>query len=127
MYSCDKVPPLPRLREGAGNSTGDGLSRALLYLRALSLPPEAESSVAARLREEGAGLAVAEALSFLENLLLREGLLPFQEKGPLMAVPPLNRSPMVSEEMDRLPWRTSLVRFVRLLGGELFGGGLFRG
>ena len=96
-----------------------GVRRALIYLRSLRLPLDKEIHLSAKLLERTAmEAAPAEAMDTLEELLLDEGVILRPKGAPLMATPPINRSAMVSEEMDRLPWRTALLRFIRTLRGK---------
>jgi hypothetical protein len=103
--------------------------RVLLYIKGLDLPPAEGLSLAARSLEE-APLSPAGAMDALERLLREEGFSPdILDRGGrrISSFPPLNRTVMVAEEMDRLPWRTSFVRFLRRWRRELFGGGTANG
>jgi hypothetical protein len=82
----------------------------LLYVKGLDLPPVLGLSLAARSLEE-APSSPEGAMDALERLLREECFSP-----------DMNRAVMVAEEMDRLPWRTSLLRFLRRWSRELFGG-----
>ncbi len=98
--------------------------RVLLYIKGLDLPPDRGLFIAARSLEE-APASPEGAMDALERLLREEGFSPdLVDRGGrrISSFPPLNRTVMVAEEMDRLPWRTSLVRFLRRWGRELFGG-----
>ena len=105
--------------------------RVLLYLRGLDLPPyEDLDLVAASLRvcgthdeiaPDGARSPVpAEAMNSLFELLEQR-----RPEGPLgtrriPSCPPLNRGVMVAEPMDRVPWKTAFVRWMRRWRRELF-------
>jgi len=98
--------------------------RVLLYVKGLDLPPVLGLSLAARSLEE-APSSPEGAMDALERLLREEGFSPdIMDRGGrrISSFPPLNRAVMVAEEMDRLPWRTSLLRFLRRWSRELFGG-----
>ena len=107
--------------------------RVLLYLRGLDLPPfEDLDLTAASLRslekqsapdgEVDDSLAAtdtpssahpSEAMNALFVLLddhCSDGLLGERR---IASCPPLNRGVMVAEEMDRIPWKTSIVRSLR--------------
>jgi len=97
--------------------------RVMLYIRGLDLPPAKGLRLAAGSLEE-APSSPEEAMDALEMLLSEERLLPGLpgERGQnIPSFPPLNRSVMVAEEMDRIPWRTSFFRFLRRWRRELFG------
>lgn len=86
--------------------------------------PPGGLALAARSLEE-APSSPEGAMDALERLLREEGFSPdLLDRGGrrISSFPPLNRTVMVAEEMDRLPWRTSLVRFLRRWRRELFGG-----
>ena len=105
--------------------------RVLLYLRGLDLPPfEDLDLAAASLRACGAceepaaeGLgspSPVEAMESLFNLLEEqrpEGLLGMRR---IPSCPSLNRGVMVAEPMDRVPWKTAFVRWMRRWRRELF-------
>jgi hypothetical protein len=98
--------------------------RVLLYIRGLGIQPARGLSLAARSLEE-APASPEGAMDALERLLREEGFsADIMDRGGrrISSFPPLNRTVMVAEEMDRLPWRTSLVRFLRRWSRELFGG-----
>ncbi len=105
--------------------------RVLLYLRGLDLPPFEDLDLAAAslracgAREEptedgGNSHVPAEAMESLFNLLEAhrpEGLLGTRR---IPSCPPLNRGVMVAEPMDRVPWKTAFVRWMRRWRRELF-------
>ncbi|MBP6333130.1 MAG: hypothetical protein KA342_06745 [Aminivibrio sp.] len=98
--------------------------RVLLYVRGLGIQPARGLSLAARSLEESPASPEG-AMDALERLLQEEGFSPdLLDRGGhrISSFPPMNRTVMVAEEMDRLPWRTSLVRFLRRWRRELFGG-----
>jgi len=97
--------------------------RVMLYIRGLDLHPAKGLRLAAE-SMEAAPSSPEEAMDALEKVLGEEGLLPGLpgERGQnIRSFPPLNRSVMVAEEMDRIPWRTSFFRFLRRWRRELFG------
>jgi len=124
-----KIIPAETPRESAAWPTSR--DRVLLYLRGLDLPPFEDLDLAAAslracgTREESAAdgshaPAPAEAMESLFGLLEEhrpEGLL-----GTLRipSCPPLNRGVMVAEPMDRVPWKTAFVRWMRRWRRELF-------
>lgn len=105
--------------------------RVLLYLRGLDLPPLEDLDLAAAslracgTREEASaeGLGSPSPAEAMESLF---GLLEKQRpEGPLgtrriPSCPPLNRGVMVAEPMDRVPWKTAFVRWMRRWRRELF-------
>lgn len=105
--------------------------RVLLYLRGLDLPPFEDLDLAAAslracgTREESAAEepgspSPAEAMEALFALLEEqrpEGMLGVRR---IPSCPPLNRGVMVAEPMDRVPWKTAFIRWMRRWRRELF-------
>ncbi|MDD2453901.1 MAG: hypothetical protein PHS90_08435 [Synergistaceae bacterium] len=121
-FSAEYTAPSPADVTPAQRAARD---RVMLYIRGLDLPPSKGLRLAARSMEEEPS-SPGEAMDALELLLDKEGLLPGLpgERGQnIPSFPPLNRSVMVAEEMDRVPWRTSFFRFLRRWRRELFGRG----
>ena len=96
----------------------------MLYIRALDIEPGRGLALAARTLEGGPA-SPSEAMDALVPLLEKEGL-PAPSGSPesprLASSPPVNRRSMKSAEMDRLPWRTSIARFLKGLLSRPGGG-----
>ena len=120
-FPADRPEATPAMNTPEQRAAGD---RVLLYVRGLGIRPARGLALAARSLEE-APSSPEGAMDALERLLREEGFSPdLLDRGGrrISSFPPLNRTVMVAEEMDRLPWRTSLVRFLRRWRRELFGG-----
>ncbi|MEA4952363.1 MAG: hypothetical protein VB107_06785 [Aminivibrio sp.] len=120
-FPAERPEATPAMNTPEQRAAGD---RVLLYVRGLGIQPARGLALAARSLEE-APSSPEGAMDALERLLREEGFSPdLLDRGGrrISSFPPLNRTVMVAEEMDRLPWRTSLVRFLRRWRRELFGG-----
>lgn len=98
--------------------------RVMLYVRGLDLPPGKALGLAAESIEASSTPSPADVMDILEQLLEQHGLTPdlLDGKGRrISSFPPLNRSVMVAEEMDRVPWKKAFVRFLRRWRRELIG------
>ncbi|HRV97281.1 MAG TPA: hypothetical protein P5201_01710 [Aminobacteriaceae bacterium] len=103
--------------------------RVLLYVRALNLPPYKGLDLAVESLKRTGPSSAAESMESLRALLKEHGLdrgVLDSEGKHLASVPPLNRSVMVPEELDRVPWRTSFVQFLRRWKNDLFEKGRAR-
>lgn len=99
--------------------------RVLLYMRALDLPPFDAMELAIESLKETGPSSPAVAMKSLKSTLMGHGIDPdrLNSHGGGEAAPPLNRSVMVAEEMDLVPWKTGLVRFLKRWKNDLFGRG----
>lgn len=98
--------------------------RVVLYVTALDLPPFKGLELALESLRRSGPTDVAGAMRTLRDLLAEHGL----ERGirtaggeHLSSQPPLNRGVMVAKELDRLPWLTSLGRFLARWKRDLLG------
>ena len=100
--------------------------RVLLYVRALNLPPFKGLDLAVESLKRTNPSSPAEAMESLRVLLkehsLDRGILDSEGKH-LTSVPPLNRSVMVPEELNRIPWKKAFHRFLQRWNHDLFGRG----
>ena len=105
--------------------------RVLLYLRGLDLPPFEDLDLAAAslracgTREETAAEgpgspSPAEAMESLFALLEEQRPKGLLGRRRIPSCPSLNRGVMVAEPMDRVPWKTAFVRWMRRWRRELF-------
>lgn len=98
--------------------------RVLLYVRALDLPPYQGLDFAIESLKSSPSASPAKAMRNLRKLLaehdLDRGLLD-EEGKHIASVPPLIRGVMVAKPLDRVPWKTTLVRFVQRWKRNLFG------
>lgn len=105
--------------------------RVLLYLRGLDLPPFEDLDLAAAslracgTREESAAEgpgspSPSEAMESLFALLEERRLEELLGMRRIHSCPSLNRGVMVAEPMDRVPWKTVFVRWMRRWRRELF-------
>ncbi len=112
-------------------STGDAKlwrvsrDRVLLYVRALDLPPFEALEIALESLKETGPSAPSDAMESLRSKLKERGMDPerLNGLGGADATPRLERSVMVAEEMDRVPWKTGLARFFRGWKNDLLGRG----
>lgn len=114
--------------EDIANGWATATRRALLYLKALGVPPRdclrlAEEALSCAEREAGSP-AVQSAMISLRSLVYPGGVPAnglssgWTSGGVLhsrtpMAVPPVNRGVMIPASIDRRPWLTLLLRFAR--------------
>ena len=97
--------------------------RVLLYVRGLNLPPFQGLDLAVESLAKTGPSSTADAMDALLDVLQAHGLdrgLLDKEGKHVASVPPLNRSVMVAEPLDMLPWKTALARFIRRWGRNLF-------
>ena len=82
--------------------------RVLLYARGLDLPPaeSVEIALESLTRCSSEHPSYAEALENLHLILAERGreLIPSDDKPHLVCAPPMKRSTMLPEELDRTPW-----------------------
>lgn len=99
--------------------------RVLLYVRALDLPPFEAVDLAIRCLKETGPSCPAVAMDSLRSTLRDNGIDPVRlsSHGGVDATPKLARSVMVAEEMDRAPWKTGLIRFLKRWKNDLLGRG----
>lgn len=103
--------------------------RVLLYVRALNLPPYKGLDLALESLKRTGPSSTTESMESLRALLKEHGLdrgVLDSEGKHLASVPPLNRSVMIPEELDRAPWKTSFVRLLLRWKNQLFGKGRAR-
>lgn len=122
----ENLTPPGQNAEKAQSAAGQrsAADRVMLYIRALDIEPGRGLALAARTLEGGPA-SPSEAMDALVPLLEKEGL-PAPSGSPesprLASSPPVNRRSMKSAEMDRLPWRTSIARFLKGLLSRPGGG-----
>ena len=97
--------------------------RVLLYARGLDLPPAESVEIALKSLERCSSEhpSYAEALENLHIILAERGreLIPSDDKPHLTSVPPIKRSTMLPEELDRTPWMSILKKTFRRLFNAL--------
>ena len=97
--------------------------RVLLYARGLDLPPAESVEIALKSLERCSSEhpTYAEALENLHIILAERGreLIPSDDKPHLTSVPPIKRSTMLPEELDRTPWMSILKKTFRRLFNAL--------
>jgi hypothetical protein len=99
--------------------------RVLLYVRALDAPPLKDLELALESLGAAPSASPCDAMEALFGILEAHGLdqHPSGNSGDrLTSFPPINRGVMVAEPMDRVPWKTALVRSLRRRGRELLAG-----
>lgn len=88
--------------------------RVLLFVRGMDLPPlESVDLARESLNRSGTDVPPAEAMRVLRELLAERGLAHslLNSRGERqLSAPPMNRRPMIAEELDRKPWLTALRR-----------------
>lgn len=114
----DVIPPDAFPPDERGQRARD---RVLLFVRGMDLPP-LESVELAResLNRSGVDVSPAEAMRVLRDLLAEQGLahsLQNSRGERQLSAPPMNRHPMIAEELDRKPWLTAIRRGFKRLGG----------
>jgi hypothetical protein len=110
------VPPVLPVLEDSGNDLR-ARDRVLLYMGGMDVEPILGLEIALdSLRRAGPQAGPAAAMRELYDLLQGRGLssrITDADGQLLCSVPPMNRSRMIPEEMDRLPFLTSLKRRLR--------------